>query len=187
MPRERARRQNREDGAAGRRRVEHAPDRRAIRAGARAAARDARRREVQNALRGGNGQENIPLPPPQFVTAEVQTDDCCFEQPHVAWIVGSSIPYWAEQRARYRSPSSSSNLGIDERKITVQWMTRRGMVWDEVRPMLARAFKEAPYLPDAIIIHCGGNSLLQQKKDTTLEPDIGYMRCDDNDNSKLLN
>ena len=72
------------------------------------------------------------------------------------WIIGSSIIYWAEQRARVRL---DTNLRLENTSIT--WLSRRGMRRCEAVPLLLRRLEQSRKIPDMIVIHCGGNSLVE--------------------------
>ncbi|XP_060558605.1 uncharacterized protein LOC132718920 [Ruditapes philippinarum] len=134
----------------------------------------ARRREVQVALEG-NTNVQLPVAFPQAchdpsrdaVSIETQTDNEQGQQTgnflhgHVIWIVGSSIPYWVKRRAIKRS---SINLGLEKKKCTVKWHTKGGMTWHEVFPKISWMLAKSRYLPDMIVVHCGGNSLIKVKK-----------------------
>ncbi|XP_061165379.1 exosome complex component RRP45-like [Saccostrea echinata] len=83
------------------------------------------------------------------------TDD----QPAVTnvWIVGSSIVYWAEARARARR---IHNLTYNEREVDIYWDGVRGMKWDRLMFNLQRDLAVFDFPdPSVLMIHLGSNDV----------------------------
>ncbi|XP_048772793.2 exosome complex component RRP45-like [Ostrea edulis] len=73
------------------------------------------------------------------------------------WIVGSSIVYWAESRAKVRG---IHNLTYNETEVAIYWDGMRGMRWDSLMVNLQRdlAVWDLPE-PDVLVIHLGSNDV----------------------------
>ncbi|XP_019222016.1 uncharacterized protein si:dkeyp-121d4.3 isoform X3 [Oreochromis niloticus] len=77
-------------------------------------------------------------------------------EPRNVWIVGHSLVYWAESRAK--SPEVGMQLGMDPGKVTVWWKGTQGMTWSQLLPQLHQLKVTWPN-PDVLILHLGGNDL----------------------------
>ncbi|XP_053560716.1 uncharacterized protein LOC128651758 [Bombina bombina] len=72
------------------------------------------------------------------------------------WIVGHSYVYWAQARAA--ASAQGVNLGLSHKEVSIRWVGKRGMMWDELVPTIQLARRRWG-CPDAIIIHLGGNDI----------------------------
>jgi hypothetical protein len=69
------------------------------------------------------------------------------------WILGSSIVHWAHIYARNLN---QDHLG--QESSTIFWYGIRGMVWEQLYPIIEFLLaRNTP--PDILIIHCGGNDI----------------------------
>lgn len=101
----------------------------------------------------------------------------CQSAVSTVWIVGSSIVYWAETRAKVRK---MQNLLYDPKEVRVYWDGVRGMKWDALMINLQRdlAVYDFPE-PDVLIIHLGSNDVASWNTDeliSRMKADIQKVR-----------
>lgn len=101
----------------------------------------------------------------------------CQSAVSTVWIVGSSIVYWAETRAKV---SKMQNLLYDPKEVRVYWDGVRGMKWDALMINLQRdlAVYDFPE-PDVLIIHLGSNDVASWNTDeliSRMKADIQKVR-----------
>jgi lysophospholipase L1-like esterase len=69
------------------------------------------------------------------------------------WMVGSSLVFWAESRAR-----SNQAVGKGLTKSNIAWHGQRGMRWQQLLPKMQNKLQSAA-APTWICLHLGGNDL----------------------------
>ncbi|OCT99474.1 hypothetical protein XELAEV_18005255mg, partial [Xenopus laevis] len=75
-------------------------------------------------------------------------------RPCRAWLLGHSYIHWAAQRATFHQ--ADGQLGFQQAQVQLRWVSRRGLKWEEIVPLVVQKAKEfGP--PDIIVIHAGGN------------------------------
>lgn len=92
------------------------------------------------------------------------------------WIIGSSIIKRACDHTIQRP--TGRHLGLDKRGFNVVWIGHPGMKWDSVKHLLYSMLtvKGHPY---AIVIHCGGNDIVDNYNGSLLfqiRNDLWYLR-----------
>ncbi|XP_041444662.1 uncharacterized protein LOC121402213 isoform X2 [Xenopus laevis] len=79
-------------------------------------------------------------------------------RPCRAWLLGHSYIHWAAQRATFHQ--ADGQLGFQQAQVQLRWVSRRGLKWEEIVPLVVQKAKEfGP--PDIIVIHAGGNDVGQ--------------------------
>ncbi|KAE8597603.1 hypothetical protein XENTR_v10016529 [Xenopus tropicalis] len=74
------------------------------------------------------------------------------------WLMGHSFIHWAERRASVRQ--ADGQLGFPVSQVKLQWVSRRGLRWEELVPRAVQEAKDSGP-PSVILLHAGGNDLGQ--------------------------
>ncbi|TRY95395.1 hypothetical protein DNTS_010962 [Danionella cerebrum] len=72
------------------------------------------------------------------------------------WIIGHSLVFWAEKRAK--SPEFGMQLGMHADSVRIWWKGTQGMRWSQLLSILLQLKGNWPK-PDVLIIHLGGNDI----------------------------
>ncbi|KAE8636735.1 hypothetical protein XENTR_v10003109 [Xenopus tropicalis] len=98
----------------------------------------------------GSGSGGRTVPRPRMDTGAADARQC------KVWLMGHSFIHWAERRAAVRQVNCQ--LGFPVSQVKLQWVSRRGLRWDEIVPRAVQKAKEAGP-PSVILLHAGGNDL----------------------------
>ncbi|XP_025057926.1 ubiquitin-conjugating enzyme E2 variant 3 isoform X2 [Alligator sinensis] len=114
--------------------------------------------------------QHYPSQPPVTAVADTRR-----KQKQV-WICGHSYVLWAEKRALSRSFGPQLGIRVEDAKL--HWIGKRGMMWDQLIPMLLHARRHLPD-PEILVIHLGGNDLGTTKLMNLIiriKKDLGFIR-----------